>query len=477
MNQSTTISSFMQDTALVFRAPSPSYTPRGVTANLVARVSLSLVANVICLVPLRLLHRNGEFAAAVFVATVELLNLETIVLSLTWRNDDVDSFWPGYGLCDVDGFFHNAATSLYATCLLAIVRNLAQQVGMMRASPLSCREKKWRNIKQALVMFPLPIVQLAMTWPVTSQRFQVGTLVGCSWIPHPSWPNLVFFVLPLVVVGVVTAGYAVLTYYRYRQISKSTQPAISSDRSALRRSQRTKRRLYLMVISILVPYLPVVIAFGVINILNKHGLLPYDYYQMHRRILPTPWNTIALYPSSDVPWLDTNVCYINILSSVSIFLFFGTTKDAMNQYRCVFLALGLARLFPRLNEVYDPDSSSRTASSFASSYTTVMGKCKTSKYGSYSSSGRWPSIHTLSTTEPRDQHFVMPATDLERGPGPDAAHRRNPFPWRTTLSLTVPFSLAWLLSRRPSNKSSTPLQASGSKAPLSRQDVPASTPP
>lgn len=188
--------------------PLPPFTDLSLTSNLVCRVLFSIISNLVCLVPLRLLYRNGEFAAVVFILNVQIKNLGTIMNSLIWRNDNIRSWWPGFGLCDVDVHIQNIGIGLFVTCLLAIVRNLARQVGLMRASALTVQERRRRNLYQALIIFPYPIVQLAMTWPVASQRYIVGTLIGCSWNPHASWPYLVFFVLPPPVFALITAGYA-----------------------------------------------------------------------------------------------------------------------------------------------------------------------------------------------------------------------------------------------------------------------------
>lgn len=196
-------------TALLGTPLPPPYMTLSLTANLVLRVSLSLLANAVCLAPLRVLYRHGEFAAAVFIANVELLNLKAVVNSLLWRNDHVAAWWAGWGFCDVVVHLHNACGALFITCLLAIMRNLAQQVGMMRANPLTVNERRRRNLVQALIMFPLPVVQLAWTMPASRRRYEVGTLIGCSWDSHPSWPNLAFFVLPPIAIAFVTAGYAV----------------------------------------------------------------------------------------------------------------------------------------------------------------------------------------------------------------------------------------------------------------------------
>ncbi|KAG5952301.1 hypothetical protein E4U53_001193 [Claviceps sorghi] len=335
--------------------PMPPFTTPALTANLVCRVLLAAIANLTCLVPLRLLYKNGEFAAVVFILNLEVKNLDTIVNSLIWRNDNIRSWWPGHGWCDVDAYIQNLSIGLYITCLLAIVRNLAQQVGLMRANALTVQERRRRNLFQALIIFPFPIVQLVMTWPLTAQRHIVGTLIGCSWVPHPSWPFLLLFVLPPPVFALITAGYAVLIYKRFRQVTKTTETALSSNRMAQQRSQRTRRKLYLMVITILIPFLPVVIALTTYNILQMHGIKPYNYDQVHNHASPLPWNTILFVTSSQIDWAMMNNCYVPISTAIPIFIFFGLTKDAINHYRQIALFFGLGALFPGLRREYDPD--------------------------------------------------------------------------------------------------------------------------
>ncbi|ODA80017.1 hypothetical protein RJ55_02975 [Drechmeria coniospora] len=351
--------------------PVPVTTP-ALTANLVMRVLLALVGNIVCIIPLGLLYRNGEFAAVVFIVLVMLLNLDTVVNSLLWHNNDTADWWHGVGYCDLDNFFRNASKGLYLTCLLAIMRNLAQQVGMMRAGALTAAEKRRRNLTQALIMFPLPIVMLAWTFPLTAQRYVIGTLVGCDWVPHSSWPYLVFFILPPVVVGFATVVYAVLTYYRYRQVSKTTVSALASNRAANRRSQRTRRRLYMMVISILIPFFPIVVTLAVLNILAMGSIKPFSYDTIHNHATPLPWNTVVLVTSNDVPWAYMNSAYIPILTTVPIFAFFGTTIDALNQYRVVLVFVGLAKFFPSLRREYDPDRVPTAANSLDSNQTAAM---------------------------------------------------------------------------------------------------------
>lgn len=210
-NAITTISHLFprgSDPTIIAAPGIPPFTTPALTANLFFRVFLGLVSNLVCVVPLRQLWRHGELAASIFIVNVELQNLSAIAMSLIWRNDDVESWWPGYGFCDVSSYFRNFGVGIYLTCLLAIVRNLARQVSLLRANSMTTREKRRRNLIQALIIFPLPVIQVICTWFLTGQRYAIGTLIGCSWIGYGSWQYLVFFIIAPMVVALLTAGYA-----------------------------------------------------------------------------------------------------------------------------------------------------------------------------------------------------------------------------------------------------------------------------
>ncbi|KAL6833384.1 pheromone A receptor domain-containing protein [Trichoderma sp. SZMC 28015] len=413
------------DFSIFMLGPPPTiYTTPSLTVNLVCRIFFGILANLICLIPLQLLYRNGEFAAVVFILNMELENLRNIVNALIWRNDDVESWWPGYGLCDVDGHLHNFCISLYATCLLAIMRNLAIQIGSLRANPPSRREKRRRNIIQALIIFPLPLVQVAWTYPLAQQRYYVGTLVGCFWPTASAWPTIVFEILPQAVVSVITAGYAIFIYIRFRQITKSTQSALSSNPLAHVRNQRARRRLYLMVISILIPFLPVILALAAINIVNTLPLEPFDFKAIHSNDRSVPWNTIMYLPSSQIGWMFTNICYVPIVTAIPVFVFFGMTKDAMNCYRVILF---------------------NTAST------------RSSKKNPISSGVLTNILSNQTTSSTLQQPLPTASLPIHNQDVPMQLPHPNPFLFRTRLNFSLPFSLS--LFKAPETKtSSTPLE-------------------
>lgn len=136
-----------------------------------------------------------------------------------------------------------------------------------------------------------------------------------------------------------------------------------------------------MVASILVPVFPVMVAFGVYNCINMLPLQPFDYNEIHRtpgsmaaKLQPFDWNTPVLVPSNQVNWEEFEGSWITIFTTIPIFVFFGMTKDALNDYRKISLIFGAGRIWPKLYEEYDPDrvsSPSRSGSSGTFTFNTT----------------------------------------------------------------------------------------------------------
>ena len=184
-------------------------------ANLVARVSLSILGTLLCWVPLRVLVRKGELAAVVLIATVCILNVITVVNSLLWPSDDYVHWLSGRGLCDVEVYLLLPLDTTYAAAVFALVRRLAGQV-RVTISPLANANLGARDMKrlkrrallaQAAVIFTIPIVQAAFTWFDLAQRFIVGTLVGCSAVYDNSWPKILVFDSPPTVFTLASVVY------------------------------------------------------------------------------------------------------------------------------------------------------------------------------------------------------------------------------------------------------------------------------
>ncbi|KAK2054393.1 pheromone receptor [Colletotrichum caudatum] len=335
---------------LVPDPPSAPYTDARLRANLVCRVVLAVLANAACGVPLRNLCRQGELAPAVFVGTVVVANCLAAANALAWRDDDVYRWWDGRVWCDLHAYLYQPLMPLYWLSVVAITRNLAQQMDLSRAGPLSGRERCRRRLVQALIVFPLPVVQAALLYPISSQRYRIATLTGCMWSGHPSWPLFVFFLAPRLLAVLASVYYAVLTWRRYSLVAQVTRSAFMSNGSAASRASRTRRRLFLVVVCVLVPYAPVECYVAATQFRASFLSDGFDFHWIRQRADPFPWNTILLLPSSSLGFFELNHQYLVMATAAPVFYFFGMTEDAAGTYHRALRTFGLGRVLPWLRE-------------------------------------------------------------------------------------------------------------------------------
>ncbi|RYP45503.1 hypothetical protein DL768_008170 [Monosporascus sp. mg162] len=343
-------------------------------ANLVVRVLLAALGTCLCWVPLRLLARNGEFAAVVLTTTVCILNLTTVVNSLLWRSDDWRSWPSGRGLCDLEVYLLQPLNTAYAAAVFALVRRLAGQVRLATALPAPVAASRQRALRrravmvQSLVIFSVPVVQVAFTWFDIAQRFVVAALVGCSAVYDNSWPKVLVFDVPPAAFAVAAVPYAYLTYARYRAISQVTKSALGPRNTpAALRASRTRRRLYNMCLAILTAYLPLQLFYlsaGVRETAAASAYRAYDLERVHGEDgsgfsgddgsggnghgNPYPWSAILFVPSWLVPASAMNQAYVAIATTAVIFVFFGLGEEARGTYRRCALRIGLGRCWPAL---------------------------------------------------------------------------------------------------------------------------------
>jgi pheromone a factor receptor len=188
--------------------PGPPYSNTSMEINLFFRVFLGLVANIAYWVPMRVLWKNGEFAASVWCVINMILNVYYVVNALIWRNDNVQTWFDGRGWCDLQIYTVYPFQTIYAACVFTIMHNLATKVGMMRATSLSSSEKRRRNIREALILFIIPLLQVIMTYFVLEQRFNVATLIGCRNIYHRNWVYVIIFNFPIPIFTILAVFFS-----------------------------------------------------------------------------------------------------------------------------------------------------------------------------------------------------------------------------------------------------------------------------
>ncbi|KAI0180195.1 pheromone A receptor-domain-containing protein [Hypoxylon sp. FL1284] len=331
-------------------APNP-----GLQANLALRVILAAISTVLCWVPLRLLLRNGDTSAVALLGVTAVLNLFAVINALAWRSDAWDGWWDGAGLCDVEVYLQAPLYTAYAASVFSVVYRLAARLRLRPASPVAGGPRRARAraaLLQAAVIVPVPVFQLLFTYFGISQRYKVGTLVGCMPVYDVSWPRVLVYEIPNPLFVFASIPYAYMAWKRYRAIVKSTRDLLTGNSTASARAREARCRLYNMSLLILIVYMPVSIYYMAENIKGAAAasFKPYSYDRIHHGNNPYPWDAILFVPSWKLPSAVINQAWIAISTNVVIIAFYGTTRDGLDMYRRYAVALGLARCFPRLKK-------------------------------------------------------------------------------------------------------------------------------
>lgn len=418
----------------------------GQLVNIVFRCMLNFASGVACWVPMRLFYKNGELAGTTMVIAIAILNFYYFINTLIWPNDDIASWPKGYGWCDIQLASWVPVETLNAAAVCAILHNVSSQVSLMRASGLSGNEKRRKHLIQALIIFPIPVLQLVLYYFVIAIRYNISGIIGCQAVFDGDWVFLVFYLLPCPVFAAIAAYFAALTWWRYRQIDATSQQALwnSGNSSVQARNARTRQKLYFMTLTIIAPYFPLQMAFMYSNI--HQGMpwsKPYNLSQLH---FPGWTTTIDYSPSTIVPFTSMYINYVAVIEVIIFYLYFGRSKDAHDMYRKYLRALGLGKIFPKLNEEWFPSDRPPASLSSIWTHTKSLPNLVSSMQSSPSSGSKDKARVTVQSTNDVDDiqllNIRLDSLDLEAARStPDASRSssgeptplsRSPWIFRTT---------------------------------------------
>lgn len=188
--------------------PGPPYSHPALQLNLFFRVFLGILSLFVTWIPARLLWRNGEFAGTVLCVTLMMINFLTVINALIWHDDNVASWYAGYGWCDIQSYLQFPLHSAFNISLFEIMRGLAYKVALNRTVSPTTRERRRQHLVSALVIFTVPVIQTILTYFVILGRYNVSALLGCVTLYFPSWIYLIFYILPTPLFAVAAAFMA-----------------------------------------------------------------------------------------------------------------------------------------------------------------------------------------------------------------------------------------------------------------------------
>lgn len=150
-----------------------------------------------------------NLAASSLVFWILITNIMNFINPLIWPTDNVEDWWYGYGLCDIEVKLQIATWFGVVGSIVCIMRNLAHVLDTESTttslSPAQCR----RQIAiTCLFCFGGPIYAIAIHFIVQPSRYFIFAISGCTASSVNSWPKLLLLLVWPPVLCVVAVYYS-----------------------------------------------------------------------------------------------------------------------------------------------------------------------------------------------------------------------------------------------------------------------------
>ena len=180
-----------------------------VTPNAVAVPMLALITLMLDIPPFIWHIRNRNLAASSLVFWVVMINLMNFINPLIWSTDDIQHWWHGHILCDVEIKIMIAASFGIVGSMACIMRNLAKVLDTEQTRlSFSNSQRRRRIIIDCLFCFGGPIYVMLIHYIVQPNRYYIFAISGCTSSFDNSWPKLVLVFIWPPIICLVDAYYS-----------------------------------------------------------------------------------------------------------------------------------------------------------------------------------------------------------------------------------------------------------------------------
>ncbi|KAL1991683.1 hypothetical protein VTN49DRAFT_4991 [Thermomyces lanuginosus] len=308
----------------------------------------SLSGFLLCISPLicQVSHRN--LAASCLIGYMMISDAFYALNALIWSHGDVNSWWDGAGLCDIEVKIQIATQIALPGTLFCIFYTLADVMNTDRATLVPTRAERLR--KQALEVtfcFVIPLVAMALHFICQPFRYGILGVTGCAQSFDESWVSFVLVYGWPPVICLLAAVYCVIVVVRLIKYKTEFSRILGSMGNRMN-AHRFLRLFWLSSIMILI-ILPLQTWVFYTQVVAAIPFHPFSWEKVHG----PDWNTIVMVDTLNQvqyqPW-------ISVGGSVLLFLFFGLSPESLEMYRQYLVRLGLGRWFPSLNTPRPPTS-------------------------------------------------------------------------------------------------------------------------
>ena len=171
--------------------------------------TLSGITIILVIPPLVWHYQNRNFAACCLIFWLLLLNFFNFINAIIWSSNDVQKWYDGRGLCDVEVKLFVAATVALPIALVRIMRSLALVLDSKKNhGQLSDKERRRRGLLDIFLCLICPTIFMVMHYIVQPNRYYVLRVSGCQTSIDNSWVSVVLLLMWPLIFTVVDSYYA-----------------------------------------------------------------------------------------------------------------------------------------------------------------------------------------------------------------------------------------------------------------------------
>ncbi|KAM3074780.1 a-factor receptor [Clarireedia jacksonii] len=321
--------------------PAVSYRP---SANAILLPLFSLLISLLLITPFQLLLRVQNIPTTSLIVTIWVSLLFITLNSLIWPTEDLSHRFSGHGLCDTEVLLRQALYTTMASTTCCITRFLASALDTDNACLYESRAMKRRRVwKDCLFCFAVPVCQVGLHYLVQLNRYTVLTVYGCMDSMDPSWVSLVIFHVWPPIFALLNFYYAVLVIRRLHQHRSNLSSTLSRSSSSASLSPRRFLKLFLMSLTLLLIYFPILIYYFYLNI--SYPFHAYSFSTIHD---PLYWSVIVFWQTADAPEGMQYDAWCWVAMGFLVCCFWGWNEEAGELWRGWAVKLGLGKCWPRL---------------------------------------------------------------------------------------------------------------------------------
>ncbi|KAL4764590.1 pheromone receptor [Aspergillus foveolatus] len=305
------------------------------SAQAVVMQALSAIAVIVTSSTLALHWKNRNFPAAIMMGWFILLNLFNVINAFIWPTDDVDNWWDGAGLCDIEVKMLISSYVAIPGSLVCIFRSLACVLDISRATLIQTKRQRWttRSV-EVLFCVLIPLLAAATHLIYQGNRYFIFAVSGCVSSLDRSWVSFALGYLWPLVVCVIASYYCGLLLFRLRRYRNQFNEVLRAANSGLSRSRFL--RLFFLAFIMLLALTPMQAYMVYVQVKLSIPWHPYSWSLLHGP--GSSWGVIERIPTGGAVYFDR---WIPVASAYTAFAFFGTGRDASRMYRSFLRPFGL----------------------------------------------------------------------------------------------------------------------------------------